>query len=155
MAIRSLKTNSFSRSLLVGNAYYVPPVFESIATVSVGSGGTGTITFSSIPDTWSRLQIRAIARSTSTDSELKITFNSDTGSNYSRHNFGSYTNNGAAAAMDANYTNSTGNIRAGMVSTSSSTSQFFAGNIIDIFDYKNTNMYKNIYTYTILYCITG
>ena len=36
--------------------------YESIATVSVGSGGQSSIVFSSIPSTYKHLQLRAIAR---------------------------------------------------------------------------------------------
>ena len=36
--------------------------YESIATVTVGSGGTSTISFTSIPQTYTHLQLRYIAR---------------------------------------------------------------------------------------------
>jgi len=51
---------------LIGS--YVPAVsgsFESIAT-STPSGGTTSITFSSIPQTFKSLQVRSIVRDTST-----------------------------------------------------------------------------------------
>jgi len=38
--------------------------YESIATVTVGAGGSSTITFSSIAGTYSHLQLRMLARST-------------------------------------------------------------------------------------------
>jgi len=58
--------------------------YESIQTVTVGAGGTATVTFSSIPATYTHLQIRGIARA-SADTQLDVTLNSDTGSNYSYH----------------------------------------------------------------------
>lgn len=39
-----------------------PPSYDSIATVTVGAGGTSTVTFSSIPSTYKHLQLRYIAR---------------------------------------------------------------------------------------------
>ncbi len=69
MAVSRVKTSSIlqgfpkSRSLLAGNAYFQPTAYESIATTTVGAGGTSTITFSSIPSTYTHLQIRGIGRS--------------------------------------------------------------------------------------------
>jgi len=64
MAIRSLKSGSFSRSAQVGNSIILPGDYESIATVT-GNGSSSTITFSSIPSTYKHLQIRWIARQAS------------------------------------------------------------------------------------------
>jgi len=59
--------------------------FESIATVTVGSGGATDIEFTSIPGTYQHLQIRLIMRSTTTI-EPTVSFNGDTNnSNYYRH----------------------------------------------------------------------
>ena len=82
MAIRSLKTNSFSRSLLTGNTAFMPGSYESIATVSVGSGGTSSADFTSVPSTYTHLQIRYTTYA-SNGSYLSIQFNGDTGTNYS------------------------------------------------------------------------
>ena len=62
--------------------------FESIATTTVGSGGIADVTFSSIPATYTHLQLRGIARTNRADSNqdaVVVRFNSDTGNNYSRH----------------------------------------------------------------------
>ena len=77
-----------------------PPVtnsYESIATAT-GTGSSGTITFSSIPSTYTHLQLRWIAqssRATYADDDFNIRFNSDSGSNYSYH---AMWGNGASAA---------------------------------------------------------
>ena len=71
MAIRSLKTGQFSRSALVGNPVIMPGSYESIATVTVGSGGAASVEFTSIPSTYTHLQIRAIVRTNYTSSNNK------------------------------------------------------------------------------------
>jgi len=61
--------------------------FESIATVTVGSGGASYAEFTSIPSTYTHLQIRTMARGTRADvgDGLILQFNGDTASNYSSH----------------------------------------------------------------------
>jgi len=81
MAIRSLKSGTFSRSGLVGNPVIMPGSYESIASAS-GTGSSGTITFSSIPSTYTHLQIRGIGRNSYPSTQVNVRFNSDTGSNY-------------------------------------------------------------------------
>jgi len=48
----------------------VPNSYESIASVTVGSGGAANVEFTSIPATYTHLQIRGIARSGRTDSTV-------------------------------------------------------------------------------------
>ena len=43
--------------------------FESIASVTVGSGGSATVSFTSIPATYTHLQVRVLARGGRSDSE--------------------------------------------------------------------------------------
>ena len=111
--------------------------FESIATVTVGSGGSaGPITFSSIPSTYTHLQLRYITRSASALDALQFRFNSDTGSNYARHRLqGDGSSVTAAAASSATY--------AASADFPTTTSTFGAG-VIDILDYANTNKYKTV-----------
>jgi hypothetical protein len=146
MAIRSLKNGTFSRSLLVGNAYYLPPDYESIATVSL-TGTQTTITFSSIPATYTQLQVRYIAASTRSTygfDQLFMRFNSDTGSNYASHQLIGNGSSATAAAQTSATLITVGdrNIGAAMPST-------FGGGVIDILDYANTSKYKTAR------CLTG
>ncbi len=62
--------------------------YESIATVSVGSGGSSSIDFSSIPSTYKHLQVRGIIRTSAGTNNwgLRIRTNSDSGSSYTHHN---------------------------------------------------------------------
>lgn len=116
--------------------------YESIATTTVGAGGTSTITFSSVPSTYAHLQIRALARtdrSSGAQDALRIRFNSDTGSNYALHYlFGDGTSASAGAS-----TSITGMFADGFTGANNLSNVFGAG-IIDILDYVNTNKYKTI-----------
>jgi hypothetical protein len=52
--------------------------FESISTVTVGSGGTSTIEFTSIPSTYAHLQIRGFVADNATNGNLQLKYNSTT-----------------------------------------------------------------------------
>lgn len=113
--------------------------FESIATVTVGAGGSSTITFSSIPSTYKHLQIRYIGRSDAATGtlNLQMTHNGDTGSNYAWHRiFG----NGTTAGAGGSSTQAL-EIIAQVPGSTIGASMFGAG-VIDILDYANTSKYK-------------
>jgi len=118
--------------------------YESIQTVTVGAGGSSAITFSSIPSTYTHLQIRGIGKNTNTSgagTNLNMIFNSDSGANYSYH---SIYGDGSSATW-ANGTSTT-SMWIGHTTTSATSSpnatSIFAGNVTDIWDYANTNKYK-------------
>ena len=108
-----------------------------LGMVSVGSGGSSTITFSSIPSTYTHLQIRGIAR-TATNVSLGLRFNSDTGSNYSRH----YLNGNGTSAAAGGGASST----SAYAGTTATLASAFGANVIDILDYKDTNKYTTVRT---------
>jgi hypothetical protein len=136
VAVTSIKNKIKSGSLLVGNSYYVPPSFESIATVT-GTGSSGTITFSSIPGTYTHLQLRYLSRGT-TDNVMYLRINSDTGTNYSDH---ALYGNGTSAATLSDVSNT--RIAQFRQSDSATTAQMGVG-IIDIHDYASTTKNKTI-----------
>ena len=113
--------------------------YESIATISVGSGGASSISFTSIPSTFTHLQIRGIARSgrASTQDEYKINYNSDTGNNYSRHSVVGY-----GSGVEATGFVSQSHWRAGWFAGNNLTANGFGAAVFDILDYTNTNKYK-------------
>ncbi len=115
--------------------------YESIATVTVGSGGSSTITFSSIPGTFSHLQIRAISRKSSAGGGdgIFIRLNSDTGSNYAVHEL-----DGNGSSVSANGAASQGQMNPTATATSSQSASVFGAQIWDILDYANTNKYKTL-----------
>ena len=113
--------------------------FESIATVTVGSGGSSSISFSSIATDWTHLQVRAIMRGSASGIEPAIRFNSDTGNNYARHRLqGNGTS--AVAGADASVSRVAFLSSIGLPNTTS----HFATIVLDILDYKNTNKYKTL-----------
>ena len=143
MAIRSLKSGSFSRSTQVGNSIILPGDYESIATYTIGTGGAASINFTSIPSTYKHLQIRGLVRSTGSGTDIQIDYklNSDAGSNYTYHhlqgNGSSASAYGASAGTPGNTQRATG---------ASATSNAFGSFVMDILDYQNTNKYKTIRT---------
>lgn len=118
--------------------------YESIATVSVGSGGQSSIVFSSIPSTYKHLQIRGIMRSTSAStggSWCKLTCNSTTSSTgYARHVL--YGTGSSAAAEGRDSSSGTGFYSFYSAHTGDNGS--FAGIVVDILDYASTSKYKTI-----------
>jgi hypothetical protein len=123
----------------------VPPTpltdFVSIATVSVGAGGSAAATFSAIPSTYKHLQIRAIGRNDGAPVDARYTFNSDTGSNYSYHLL---VGNGSTGAS---YSATSQTFLRGAPYADQTASIFGAG-VTDILDYTNTNKYKTVRTLT-------
>jgi hypothetical protein len=136
MSISSVKTGAIGDSLLAGNAAYDPGDFQSIAT-AVGTGSSGTITFSSIPSTYTHLQLRIIGRSTSTSTTVNVTANSDTGSNYARHYL---YGDGSTAGAGANTSQTS--MAVVFVAQSIDLANSYGVNVLDILDYSNTNKYK-------------
>jgi hypothetical protein len=111
--------------------------FESISTVTVGSGGSATITFSSIPSTYTHLQLRWFSKNTSADYGIRGQFNSDSAANYSYHElYGTGSAAGAFSGVSQTY--------AQLGQNADATTSVFGTGIIDILDYANTNKYKTV-----------
>jgi hypothetical protein len=114
--------------------------FESIATITVGSGGVASITFSSIPQTFTHLQVRQSAQTNDTansglgNNRMNGYFNADeTATNYYSHYF---TGNGASAVADAEQ------VAKWAGDASRNSSNGWGTGILDILDYTNTNKFK-------------
>jgi hypothetical protein len=138
MAITKLSDSSITTgdkyiSMLAGNTAFDPANYQSISTVTVGSGGQATVTFSSIPATYTHLQLRVMLPSSD---EPRMRFNSDSTTSYSRH--GIY-GTGASSAATYGAANETFD---GISYISTSVNVM----ITDILDYANTNKYKTTRT---------
>lgn len=117
--------------------------YQSIATVTVGIGGQPTVSFTSIPNTFSHLQIRYIARSTNTaqfPNFIEANFNSDTtsGNYYSLHRVGGR----GDGLVYATANTGVGYSRIGFIAGGGTTASGFAPGIIDILDYTSTTKNK-------------
>jgi hypothetical protein len=134
MAITSLKTGTFGRSALAGNPVIMPGSYESIASTTVGAGGASSIIFSSIPSTYTHLQIRGITRNANATDSTIIRLNSDSGSNYARHFL-----RGNGSAVTSAQASSVSAMEGAFTAYSGTTANVFASMVIDILDYANTN----------------
>lgn len=131
-------------SQISGHLFAPSTAYESIATTTVGAGGTSTITFSSIPATYTHLQIRLFGqtnRATYGGDNFYIRVGAssvDTGSNYAWHMvYGEGTTTGAGAGSSATYINV---LNGGCLGTTAGSS--FGAVVLDVLDYANTSKYK-------------
>lgn len=149
MAVSRVQTSSIkqgfpkSRSMLAGNAGFDPGATWLIQRVTA-TGGETSITFSSIPQTYKSIQIRALVRTLraldGSDSML-VRFNSDSGTNYSTHQL---YGNGTSAGRYASASDSSAIIQNTATIMDSSLANTFAGNIIDVHDYASTTKAKTM-----------
>jgi hypothetical protein len=107
--------------------------FQSIQTVTVGSGGSSSISFTSIPGTFTHLQLRIMAVTNTTAQSATTTFNGTNGGTHWLTGNGSSTQ----SAYDGT--------KIYFPLTQGSTTAPVAG-IMDILDYANTNKYKTTRT---------
>ena len=119
------------------SGHLVTNSYASIATQTVGSGGASSITFSSIPSTYTHLQIRIFGKGNNAAiyESVGMEFNGDTGSNYTLHWL---TGDGSAASSLGLTPRS--EIRAAYIGGASGSNT--GGGVVDILDYTNTNKYK-------------
>ena len=114
--------------------------FESIATVTVGSGGSSTVTFNSIPSTYTHLQVRLLARSgraRTANGSLYVQLNSNYLTSYHTV-FG----NGASVTAQGSSGGLTNGEAILFVPGSTAGANIFGVGVIDILDYANTNKTK-------------
>jgi hypothetical protein len=112
--------------------------FESIATVTVGSGGAANIEFTSIGTDWQHLQVRLVARTdrAAVSDGYNITLNSDTGSNYAGHTlFGTGTSASAQAESSVSSASSIG----APLSSATASASIFGAAVIDVLDYASSS----------------
>jgi hypothetical protein len=126
---------------LLGSYAPVTPAFESIATITA-TGGETSLGFTSIPGTYTSLQVRGIVRDTDAGTGWNyggMTVNNDTGSNYAQHYI---RGNGTSVQVYGNPNMTTGN---GILAIGNgSTAGIFGVVIMDFHDYASTTRYKTI-----------
>jgi len=114
--------------------------FESITSAS-GTGSSGTITFSSIPSTYTHLQVRGIFQDSLGYSIIKIQLNGDTASNYSWHRL--YGEPGSSASGQASGAATQTSISPGPNGGPTGTTEMGVA-VIDLLDYASTSKNKTI-----------
>jgi TPP-dependent trihydroxycyclohexane-1,2-dione (THcHDO) dehydratase len=112
----------------------MPKTYEPIATTTL-SAGTATVTFSSIPQTYTDLIVVLNGR-TDNDENIRLQFNSDTTNNYSV--IALY---GNGSTVTSNFQSNVASIGVGGVSSGSDEQGTV---IIQIFNYSNTTTNKTV-----------
>jgi hypothetical protein len=120
--------------MLAGNDASYPGSYESIQTVTVGAGGASSVSFTSIPSTYTHLQVRAVLMTSVADRSIRVNFNSDTASNYTFHNIQS---DGASVSVN-NYTAQA----YGIIGSAPNSTTFPGIFVADILDYADGNKFK-------------
>jgi hypothetical protein len=137
-AMGSLTTNKTDYpSMLAGNASFVAGMYESIATVTAGAGTLTNIVFTSIPQTYSHLQLRGIinqAYSANDNGYAAVELNSVAVS-YRHFLWGT-------GSSPVGYSDAAGAMLDTILSSTATTT--FAPFVLDILDYTNTNKAKTL-----------
>jgi hypothetical protein len=108
--------------------------FELIST-AFGTGSSGVIDFTSIPQTYKHLQIRYTAKNSSTATQINIRMNGITSGVYTRHSlFG----NGSSASSNNSSADQTSILLVESMANSTTADAVNAG-VIDIMDYTSTS----------------
>lgn len=123
-------------------------VMFSISSVVLGAQAS-TVTFSNIPQTYTHLQLicmTRITRSANDPSSNQLSFNGDSGSNYTYHMVVSSTN---STTPDTYNAFNTSTMYIGTNASNGTAAGTYSPMIIDILDYRNTNKFK------VSRCISG
>ena len=133
--------NSIAALYGTGAAPAATTAYESIATVTVALGGASYAEFTSIPSTYTHLQVRGIASISSSVTTGKLQFNGDTATNYAYHKL---IGNGSSTGAG----NSTSQAFIGILDSIgfNSTANNYAAFVVDILNYANVNKYKTTRT---------
>ena len=116
------------------------PIQSIVAASSVAS-----LTFSNIPQNYNDLVLVAnVATTASTSQDLKIQFNSDTGTNYSRTRL--YTYHVGGASWQGDIAGSLTFIGGAWSPGTNMQGGLYSSTVANIVNYSNTSMYKNVNT---------
>lgn len=134
--------------MLAGNTTWTPwsptGAYDALATVTVPSGNAASIEFAGIPQGYKHLQIRGISKLiTAAGGDLyhQITYNNDSGSNYSWHMIYGV-GSGSAYATGGSSTSFMTVYGAPMANNNGA----YGGFVMDILDYSNVTKNKTLKT---------
>jgi hypothetical protein len=147
-AMGSLTTSKIDYpSMQAGNETIYENSYESIATQSVTTSGVTSVSFTSIPQTYTHLQIRASIRSNSVaayDAFYIYNLNNAGGSSQMANHY--IYGTGSAVGVGA-YTNQS-NAQMGFIPAANTLASNFGAGIVDILDYTSTNKAKTLRSFT-------
>jgi hypothetical protein len=141
MPILGIIASQISGHLFTASAY------DSIATTTIGSGGATSITFNSIPSSYTHLQVRGITRNAANvgGDDVQLRINADSGTNYDWHEVYASRSTASVYAQTSgtgvNYMRVSHNTADASFGTSK-----FNGLVIDILDYANTSKNTTVRT---------
>ena len=130
-------------SQISGHLWAPAGAYDALATVTVPSGGTSTVTFAGIPTGYKHLQLRFMARVTAatTLDNLTMRFNGTAGTSYTTH----YLQGSGSGSAGSSYVTINGSeLYVGRLTGASSTAGMFGVGVIDILDYQNTSKLKTV-----------
>jgi len=127
-------------SQISGRLWSPQGAYDSIGTLTVPSGGVSSVTFGSIPQNYTHLELRISAQATlasgSGPGQYFMNFNNDISGNYTRHDLAGDGVTAAAAGFGTGSYNYA-SIQRGYYTNSAS--NVFSGHVVSILDYSNTN----------------
>jgi hypothetical protein len=126
-----------SKLTAVANSY------ESIQTFTLTNNSTSTVEFSSIPATYTHLQIRGIGAGI-TNTNVRMRFNGDTGNNYSFHAVQAGAGYGGACTVTSGANNSSMIMYDQQLGSSTQFNIF----VSDILEYRSTTKNKSVRTFS-------
>lgn len=133
-------------SQISGHLWAPSGAYDSIATTTVGAGGASSVTFSSIPQGYTHLQLRMIARTdraVAFASSIYGQFNGDTTASNYYEVHGLYGDGSSAGAFGFDG-GAVGGCFVGLHQGANGTANAFAVSVTDILDYSNTTKNKTI-----------
>jgi hypothetical protein len=121
-------------SQISGKLWQPDGAYDSLATVTVGSGGAASVTFAGIPNTYKHLQIRALLKTTTATGGSSSTGVTVNGNAMARYHYlygdGSTVLAGSVAGSGVNNT------------ANANLTSIFSVMILDVLDYANTSKNK-------------
>jgi hypothetical protein len=133
-------------SQISGHLFAPSGAYDSIATAT-GTGSNTYVEFTSIPSTYTHLQIRLSGQPNNTagggGTLIAMRINSDTGSNYTGHVLAGNSSTASSGALGPDNLMYVASIPQGG-GASGNTQYMYNAAVIDILDYTNTNKYTTV-----------
>jgi hypothetical protein len=127
------------------------PTYKLISSVIVGAGGASSMDFTSIPQTFTDLEILVSGRTTGTGNGINITFNSNTtgytniaiqGNGGSVNSYGTYNRNAGMFGYSGDTANSFGSTKIYIPNYAGSTNKSYSADAVS--ESNNTTAYMNL-----------